>query len=109
MGASELTLKYGLTLTFISLYLMRRYFNFTNMLTLSFYTRRSQKCKKTVKSSVEKKIDQLVVLLYFSGFVLYVVCSNLVKLTRGVSNSQLADHMIVAGCICEAHAHHMNR
>ena len=47
----------------------------------SFYKRRSKKCRKTVKSSVEKKVDQFVVLLYFGRFGLYGVCSSLMKLT----------------------------
>ena len=44
--------------------------NFINMLTCSFYVQRSQKHKKAVKSSVEKKLTELVLLLYFSGFAL---------------------------------------
>ena len=55
--------------------------NFINMLMRSFYDHRSQKRKKTVKSSVAQKDDQLVVLLYFSGFALYAVRSSLIKLT----------------------------
>ena len=57
--------------------------NFINMHTCSFYKRRSKKHKKTFKSSVEKKVDQLVVLLYFSGFELYAMLSSLIKLTQG--------------------------
>ena len=56
-------------------------FNFINMPTHSFYRLRSQKCKKTVKSSVDKKVDWLVVLHYFSRFALYAVRSCLMKLT----------------------------
>ena len=41
------------------------------MPTHSFYAYRYLNCKKTVKSSVEKKVDQLIVLLNFSWFALY--------------------------------------
>ena len=51
------------------------------MFTCSFYVRRSHTWKKTVKSSVEKKVDWLVVLLYVSRFALYGVHSSLMKLT----------------------------
>ena len=50
--------------------------NFINMLTTSFYTRRFQNRIKTIKVISRKKVDQLVVLLYTSADVRFMLCAQ---------------------------------
>ena len=49
------------------------------------HARRSQKCKKDRQVIGRKKVDRLVVLLYFSRYVLYAMHSSLMKFTPGVN------------------------
>ena len=74
--------------------------NFINMLMQNFYAQRSQKRKKTVKLSLEKNVDRLAVLLYFSGFSLNDVRSSLMKLTPAVTMTLSLLRMNRKGLFC---------